>query len=193
MTYGNRMLTMKTLRAGAVVAAAALAAGTAGPAAADGGVRWPAPSDPSAGARRAGLPMLSTEGTVLHHHAHLDVRVHGRAVTVPAGIGIDEARHRVSPLHTHDASGVIHLESPVRRTFTLGQFFTEWGVPLSRTRLGGLRADARHTLGVYVNGRRVTGDPAAVPLRQHDEVAVTYGRAGRTPHVPASYRFAPGL
>lgn len=179
---------MTTLRAGAAAAAVALTTGAASP-----GERWPAPSDPSAGARRAGLPMLTAEGTVLHHHMHLDVRVNGRAVTVPAGIGIDSARHRVSPLHTHDTTGVIHIESPVRRTFTLGQFFTEWNVPLSRTRLGDLHADARHTIGVYVNGAKATGDPASVPLRQHDEIAVTYGARGRTPHMPASYRFAPGL
>ena len=195
MTYGDRMLTMTTLRTGTAVAVVALALGAARPAAAAGSYeRWPAPSDASASARRAGLPMLTAEGTVMHHHAHLDVRVGGRAVTVPAGIGIDEARRRVSPLHTHDTTGVVHIESPVRRTFRLGQFFAEWNVALSRTRLGGLRTGARHTLGVYVNGRRATGDPAAIPLRQHDEIAVVYGRrGGPKPRVPVSYRFAPGL
>ncbi|HEY3686129.1 MAG TPA: hypothetical protein VGL93_24065 [Streptosporangiaceae bacterium] len=157
-----------------------------------GAVRWAAPSDPSAATKRAGLPMLTTEGTVLHHHVHLDVIVNGRPVTVPAGVGIDEPDQRISPLHTHDTTGVVHIESPEVRDFTLGQFLTEWNVPLTTTRLGDLRTGGGHTLGVYVNGTRVKGDPAAVKLRQHDEIAVVYG-TGAPAHVPSAYHFAAGL
>src|SRR5947208_8019589 len=69
---------------------------------------WPAPSDATAAARNAGLPMLSSEGMVEHIHVHLDVLADAQAVPVPANIGIDVAHRRISPLHTHDASGVIH-------------------------------------------------------------------------------------
>jgi hypothetical protein len=86
---------------------------------------WPAPADATAAARNAGLPMLSSEGTVEHIHVHLDVLDDGQAVPVPANIGIDTARGAISPLHTHDASGVIHIESPVKRQFSLGEFFSE--------------------------------------------------------------------
>jgi hypothetical protein len=92
---------------------------------------WPAPSDATAAAGRAGLPMLSSEGNVEHIHVHLDVLVDGQPVQVPANIGIDEVHPGISPLHTHDDSGVIHIESPVKRQFSLGEFFTEWGVSLS--------------------------------------------------------------
>src|SRR5439155_4801086 len=58
--------------------------------------------------RALGLPALGSEGTALHTHEHLDVFVHGRPVTVPADIGIDRTGGFISPLHTHDPSGVIH-------------------------------------------------------------------------------------
>src|SRR5690348_2649465 len=67
-------------------------------------VSWPAPSDATAQAKAAGLPMLGQEGQVLHIHSHLDVFVDGKPVTVPAEIGIDLARQQISPLHTHDTS-----------------------------------------------------------------------------------------
>src|SRR6516162_4193467 len=67
---------------------------------------WSAPTDAAAAMRAAGLPMLSREGTVEHIHAHLDVRVNGQPVDVPAMIGID--RQGISPVHTHDSTGVIH-------------------------------------------------------------------------------------
>jgi hypothetical protein len=153
---------------------------------------WPAPSDATAAARRAGLPMLSSEGMVEHIHAHLDVLVDGQAVPVPANIGIDTVHPGISPLHTHDDSGVIHIESPVKRQFSLGEFFTEWGVSLSADNVGGLRATDGKTVRVYVNGQPRTGDPAAIMFNQHDEIALIYGAPQPGERVPATYDFPPG-
>jgi len=130
---------------------------------------------------------LTTEGTVLHHHAHLDLFVNGRRVTVPALVGIDEQAGFLTELHTHDPSGIIHVESPVQRSFTLGQFFCEWGVKLSATCLGPYRGE----LAWWVNGRRMHGNPALLGLQQHQEVVIAAGRPPTT--VPASYAFPPGL
>jgi hypothetical protein len=65
--------------------------------------------------RAIGLPPLRpAEGTAVHIHQHLDLYVDGAKAPVPAGIGIDPAVG-FAPLHTHDASGVIHVESPTVR------------------------------------------------------------------------------
>lgn len=154
---------------------------------------WDAPADVEERVTAAGLPMLGAEGQAMHIHAHLDVIVDGRPVTVPALIGIDEQQGRISPLHTHDTSGVIHIESPVQADFTLGQFMTEWDVALDDHRLGGLTADGGNTLRAYVNGRQATGDPAALTLHPHDEIALVYGPAGAAVHVPAGYAWPAGL
>ena len=87
-----------------------------------------------------GLPALGVEGTALHIHEHLDVFVDGERVVVPAGVGIDPASRFISPLHTHDTSGVIHVESPTVRPFTLGEFFGVWGCLARKRRLGGYTA-----------------------------------------------------
>ncbi|MGH9307536.1 MAG: hypothetical protein ACRD0I_11730, partial [Acidimicrobiales bacterium] len=93
-------------------------------------VTWAAPANATAAVTAAGLHMLSTEGQVEHIHVHLDVIVNGSHIVVPAGIGIDEAAHQLSPVHTHDTSGIIHVESPTPTTYTLGEFFSEWAQPL---------------------------------------------------------------
>jgi hypothetical protein len=136
---------------------------------------WPAPTGVPAAVRQAGLPLMGSEGSVLHIHAHLDVFVNGQPVPVPADIGIDQSAGTISPLHTHDNSGVLHIESPVQATFSLAQFFTEWQVSLSASQLGGLRTGNGQELRVYVNGQQVPGNPGALILHGHDVIALVYG------------------
>ncbi len=125
----------------------------------------------------AGLPVDgihcdSMEGSVLHIHTQVKISDHGRAMDVPAGIGIPQGANCLYWLHTHSADGLIHIESPVKRTFTLGQFFDVWGQRLSRTQAGSVRAARGHTLRVLVNGKAWKGDPRAIPLRDHEEIVI---------------------
>ena len=141
-----------------------------------------------------GLPRLSPmEGTVVHIHQHLDLYVDGRRATVPAGIGIDPAVG-YAPLHTHDESGVVHVESPTTRSYTLGEFFAVWGVRFTPSCLGGYCAAGGRQLRVYVAGRAYRGDPTTLVLAAHQELVVTFGTAAQLPSpVPSTYRFPPGL
>lgn len=151
---------------------------------------WPTPADASAAIHAAGLTPLAGEGTADHYHAHLDVIVDGKSVPVPADVGIDEQSQRISALHIHDGSGVIHVESPTAGTpYYLGQVFREWNVALSQTQVGGLHADSTNTLTVYVDGKPVRGNPADIRIAAHQEIAVVYGPAGQKVNVPSSYAF----
>ena len=150
---------------------------------------WPAPADATAAVNAAGLPMLGREGNVEHIHAHLDVLVDGQAMPVPADIGIDVHRRTISPLHTHDVSGVLHIESPAKRQFSLGEFFSEWQVSLSEDNIGGLRTGGGNVVRVFVNGTRRNGNPGAIMLGAHDEIAVLYDRPHPGETVPRSYDF----
>jgi hypothetical protein len=132
-----------------------------------------------------------------HVHSHLDVYVDGQTVVVPAGIGIDISNPAVrtfdvdgskqygginppcatpciSPLHTHDISGTLHTESATRKNNTLGQFFTEWGVKLDPTCVDTYCTPAT-PIAIYVNGKKSTGDPRAIPLTNFVEIAVVIG------------------
>ena len=130
----------------------------------------------------------------LHTHQHLDIFIHGKPVTVPANIGISSAPKFLSPLHTHDATGVIHVESPTIETFTLGQFFDVWGVRFTSGCLGAECAKGKTKLQVFLNGKLFKDDPRRLPLLQHQEIVVTFGSTKELPRtIPASYTFPAGL
>jgi hypothetical protein len=121
---------------------------------------WPAPADVPGRAKAAGLP-LGAMGTAEHYHVHLDVLVNGKAITVPANVGVDQSSGQMSYLHTHTPDGIVHIEAGrAGQRFTLGQLFTEWNVRLTATQLGAMKAGGDNTLALYVNGKRVPGDPA---------------------------------
>ncbi len=156
---------------------------------------WPAPSDARPYILAAGLRVLSQEELAVHYHAHLDISVNGSAVQVPAGIGFVMTNGQdvgVAVLHTHNPSGIIHIESPTNAPYTLGQFVTEWGVRLGPGQLGGVTDTNGNTLRMYVDGKAFAGDPASIVLRPHHEIALWYGSTAATPHVPSSYQFPAG-
>jgi hypothetical protein len=141
-------------------------------------------------ARLAALGFIGGEGTTLHIHEHLDVFVRGRRVTVPADIGIDPNGQFISPLHTHDDTGLIHIESSTDRAYSLGQLFDVWGVRLTSTCLGGLCDSGSDRLRVFVDGKEATGDVTLLRLFKHAEIVVAYGTPAELPSpVPSSYGF----
>jgi hypothetical protein len=111
---------------------------------------------------------------------------------VPALIGIDPATG-YAPLHVHDTSGVIHVESPTVRSYTLGELFAVWGVRFTPGCLGGHCTGSGRSLRVYVNGSLDQADPTKLTLEPHQEIVVAYGTAAQLPSpIPSSYRFPAG-
>lgn len=141
-----------------------------------------------------GMPALRSEGTRLHTHEHLDIVVNRNGYAIPAGIGIDPRSRFIAPLHTHDYYGIIHVESPTIRRYTLGQFFDVWGLRFSTRCLGAYCTKGKRRVWVFVNGRRALGDPRAIALRQHQEIVVAYGTYASIPKpIPRGFPFPPGL
>jgi hypothetical protein len=78
-------------------------------------------------------------------------------------------------LHTHTPDGIIHIEAPLNRSFTLADFFAVWGQPLSRTQAATASAGKGRTLRVWVDGKPYTGDPGAIPLMAHTDIVIEAG------------------
>ncbi len=111
-----------------------------------------------------------------HVHVQLQLFNRGRPVPVPAQIGIPQTGACLYWLHTHSNDGFIHIESPVRRTFTLGQFFDIWGPDLSWNRAGAVAASRGTRLRVWVNGVPWHGnDPRDIVLRDRETVVIQNG------------------
>jgi hypothetical protein len=145
-----------------------------------------------AGSPVDGIMCQGTEQVLFHIHAHLTVFVNGAPRRIPEGIGIPGAQVSPTPagpyvgagtcfywLHTHAADGIIHIESPVARNYTLGDFFDVWGQALSATEVG-------PTIGrvtAFYNGRLFRGNPRDIPLSRHAQIQLDVGRPRVAPAV----------
>jgi hypothetical protein len=117
-----------------------------------------------------------------HVHAQLSVYVNGKQTPVPADIGIDPQGRFISPIHTHDTTGVIHMESAKFYPFTLAEFVNVWGVYFTNNQLGSYKAgDGGNVLQLWVNGKQVS-DPVHYQLKSHDVLVLGYGKPGSFPH-----------
>jgi hypothetical protein len=115
-----------------------------------------------------------------HVHDALFLYVNGKPITIPANFGIDPQGRFIAPIHTHDATGVIHLESTEPYPFTLGQTFDIWGVKFTDTQLGAYTAGNGNVLQVWVNGNQIS-DPVNYKLKAHDIIVVGFGKPGSFP------------
>jgi hypothetical protein len=121
-----------------------------------------------------GIP-CAAEMLTYHVHAHLTILDHGKPVPVPAGLGIDAAHTCLYWLHTHDATGVIHVEAPHPTQLTLGQFFDIWGKPLSAKQVGDVKVGSGRQMRVYVDLQPYAGDPRRIQLRAHTTITIEIG------------------
>jgi hypothetical protein len=188
--------------ASAVVAAVVvvLGVGTVGAATpGPGAVPVLAPPTGATGRPVDGIESDSAERLAFHIHTHLQIYVDGQQRALPPGIGVvpplQVQQTAQGPfvvggagfywLHTHDDSGVVHVESPVQRPFTLGELFDLWSQPLGPDRVG----PATGPVTALVDGVVVGGDPRDIPLTAHAVVQLDVGTI--VPFRP--YSFAPGL
>jgi hypothetical protein len=146
-----------------------------------------------------GIKCENLEQLAYHVHSHLAVFVNGHARGIPEGIGIAPPRQTVNGatgtyvvagscfywLHAHTADGIIHIESPTQKTYTLGNYFDIWGQPLGPTQVG----PAHGTVIAYVDGQRFSGDPRDIKVGNHVKIQLDVGKDV----APRPYTFEPGL
>jgi hypothetical protein len=135
-------------------------------------------------AKAIGLPPVGKE--TFHIHAMLHIYVNGLLSPVPADIGIEVSKGRETSLHTHDSTGIVHMETNHRYPFTLGDFFSVWGVKLGPAQVGGLTGLGGDHLHFYLGGKTLA-NPAAYVMRNGDSIVIGYGPDNSFPHTPSTF------
>ena len=137
-----------------------------------------------------GITCAGMEYATLHVHSHLAIFYNGKQIQVPKLIGGTPTPSGgcLYWIHTHDASGIIHIESPVlappgQNGFTLGNLFDIWGQPLQNGNI----ADMKGPVTAYVNGVKYDGDLRAIPLGAHQQIVLEIGKQVS----PPNYLFPP--
>lgn len=126
-------------------------------------------------------PRNKSEFKELYHaHTHLAIFKDGVRLSIPPFIGIvgDDTPNSFCayPLHTHDATGTIHVEPVNNNPITLGQFFKIWGQPLTRTNVAG-QTGTQVTIYIRDGGnlRKYQGDPAGIELKSYRSIVIQVG------------------
>ena len=147
---------------------------------------WPAWTAPPTRDPVSGIGCLNT--IRYHVHSLLSIYKDGVRQGLPDNVG--RSTGCTYELHTHDVTGVLHIESDVPRQFTLGQFFTLWRQPLAAAGAAGLAGAIRIYLIENERLTPYTGDPAQIELVGGREIVVISGTA---PRVLPKYRWPAGL
>ncbi|MCH1541246.1 MAG: hypothetical protein L7S56_07460 [Candidatus Poseidonia sp.] len=91
-----------------------------------------------------------------HYHVDVAITLLGESYEVPEDVGINDGDCSMRQLHTHDASGRIHVETLESGTqVPLGAFFDIWGLHFDESGFGDYRIDADHEFLMYLNGELV--------------------------------------
>jgi hypothetical protein len=121
-----------------------------------------------------GIQCAAGMAETYHVHTHLAIIKDGEMLALPANIGIPGSCNY--EMHTHDLTGVIHMEAPAFKRFTLGNFFSVWNKTLSRTDVAGLTGQP---VVAYINDggdvRQYTGNLANIELISHRSVTIQIG------------------
>ena len=122
----------------------------------------------------------STEQGGTHIHAHVTMYVNGTKTPIPANVGIAPDSSCLYWLHTHDDSGVIHIEAPEGVSATFGNFLDIWGQRFQQVGYPSQLSDATGWQ-VYVNGKPFRGNFHTIPLQSHTLITLAYNSPGIQP------------
>jgi hypothetical protein len=120
------------------------------------------------------------EQLAYHIHVHLSLYMNGAPVEMPANIGIASDNSCIYWLHVHKTDGIIHIEAPTQKIYTLGNFFHLWSQRFPQLRYPA-ELDSMSDWQVFVNGKPYTGDFHAIPLTAHTLITMGYKSPGITP------------
>lgn len=136
-----------------------------------------------------GVACGSTEQLAYHIHEHIDLYDHGRHVNIPAYIGIPTyiQNNQVNLrcfywIHVHaETPNIIHVESPIKKTLVLGDFFDIWAATASTTLPTGDAFVQKLTASpgevtTYYNGKPWKGGFRTIPLTSHGVITIEIGK-----------------
>lgn len=117
------------------------------------------------------LGSMSESSFGMHIHPAVHISINGMEQRIPPNIGISPGFMHV--LHTHDDSGVIHVESPELYQFKLRDFFIVWGKNFNQTCIFDYCVDDGHTLTLTVNGAP-SNEFGDLVLKDGDQIRISY-------------------
>jgi len=146
-----------------------------------------------------GIPCKPTEYINQYHiHAYVGLIVNGRQIAIPNAIGMKKPSVAVNGfnesakcyyyIHTHDASGTIHVEvprnlPPSASIYNVGNLLDIWGLQKTHTSFGPFTGNIQVFVGnvplkqtLVTKYAAVTKSLASIKLRSHEVIWIVIGK-----------------
>ncbi len=153
-------------------------------------IAWPRTPKTPADLARAHQNLLKScvthSGLGMHIHPHLTIVTGETELAIPANVGITNTC--LHPIHTHDGSGIIHLESHQPADFTLGDFFQVWDASLTTKKIADRVVADDEKVTLFVDGVAKDFSPDMV-MKDHMSIALVISKKDATVTPPANYVF----
>jgi len=132
---------------------------------------------------------LEDKPLVMHMHVALNIIINDEQVIIPGNVGIDPSLYKthdldrygiknpkkIYPVHTHDTSGVIHIESTELRTFNLSQFFDVWGQTFNEECIMDKCNNEFNKVTMFIDGVQSSEFGEHV-FRNNERITIIYGQ-----------------
>jgi hypothetical protein len=121
--------------------------------------------------REVALECTTDMATTFHIHPEIYIKILGEDFLLPANIGIKDTC--MNSIHTHDGGGLVHVEAPVKKDFTLGDFFAVWDKPFNQNQIMEFITDPTSKIIVTVNDKVVDTYENTL-LNDLDKIVISY-------------------
>ena len=150
----------------------------------------------------AGVPCDGLEHTRVHYHAAIQILNQGKQLAIPTTFGRTANCYYWLHMHSGEA-GVIHIEAPSDRTFTLGDFFQVWASWsgqkqfLDSGHVSTITLTSAERLAVFVAtdgggaAQAFTGDPRSIVLEEREVITLEISPPTVSP--PPDFAWPPGF
>lgn len=133
------------------------------------------------------FPPTGDQDLAEHYHAILMIYINGEQVLIPKNVGEGESGPCIQPLHVHSTSpdtSAIHIETPQKRTYTVGDFFRVWAatpdlsgpspVVFNQNQIFNYTTSSSYELQMFVNGQQSTAYDSVI-LQSRMIIVIVYG------------------
>lgn len=105
-----------------------------------------------------------------HYHLEIEIKQDDKKIPIPPNVGINgECIH---PLHTHDETGLVHIDYPRKIQVTLGDFFDVMGIIFKDDQVGNIKQYDGYNIEVFVNNKKIPGDYRNIILKDKEDIGI---------------------
>jgi hypothetical protein len=105
-----------------------------------------------------------------HVHSRIEIVQNNTQIKIPRNTGING--NCIHPIHTHDETGLVHIDYPRDLNFTLGDFFDVMGIIFQDNQVGNLKKYDGYKIEVKVDNKIIKSNFRKIVLEDQKKIKI---------------------